>query len=412
LTAEEEQDIEDWVICRAQNGYPVAKSELLDSVQQFVLKSKRNNPFSNGRPGRHWYEKFRNRHPNVSNRTAQHLTLNRASVTQEDLKEWFLEVQKYLESKNLLDVDPSRVFNCDETNIQLLPKPDKVIAEKGARSVYKVVNASEKESLTALFMYGADGSRVPPMVMFKFKESVPKRIIECFPVDFSIGVSDGWMTAETFFKYVTNVFYPYLVTKGTQFPVILYFDDHSSHINIPLVKFCREKLIELIVLFPNATYLIQPLDIAFFHPFKESWRKAVSKWKDDNQIKKLKHENFGPVLKQALIIFEEEGKCVQSGFRASGLMPFNPNKVDYNVLQKRIKKKNTLVENDQRADNLENKIEHVNKLDKLDVIKGFEETLPDDLLSQFKDAEVLGQWINDVQNVGLFNHWLHMKSIF
>jgi len=51
-------------------------------------------------------------------------------------------------------------------------------------------------------------------------------------------------------------------------------------------------------------------------------------------------------------------------------------------------------------------------LDKLDVIKGFEETLPDDLLSQFKNAEVLGQWINDVQNVGLFNHWLRMKSIF
>jgi len=139
-------------------------------------------------------------------------------------------------------------------------------------------------------MYGADGSRVPPMVMFKFKESVPKRIIECFPVDFSIGVSDnGWMTAETFFEYVINVFYPYLIIKGTQFLVILYFDGHSSHINIPLVKFCREKLIELIVLFPNATHLIQPLiDITFFHPFKESWRKAVSKWKDDNQIKKLK----------------------------------------------------------------------------------------------------------------------------
>jgi len=110
-------------------------------------------------------------------------------------------------------------------------------------------------------------------------------------------------------------------------------------------------------------------------------------------------------LKQALIIFEEEGKCVQSGFRASGLMPFNPNKVDYIVLQKRIKKKHTLVENDRRADNLENKIERVNKLDKLDVIKGFEETLPDDLLSQFKDAEML-------INVGLFNHWLCMKSIF
>jgi len=49
----------------------------------------------------------------------------------------------------------------------------------------------------------------------------------------------------------------------------------------------------------------------------------------------LTKEHFPNVLKKALDSFTEEKKVVQSGFRASGLMPFNPEAVDYNVLEKK-----------------------------------------------------------------------------
>jgi len=55
-------------------------------------------------------------------------------------------------------------------------------------------------------------------------------------------------------EYITNIFYPWLVEQKTEFPVILYMDNHSSHLNLPLVTFCREKQIELTILPPNSTH--------------------------------------------------------------------------------------------------------------------------------------------------------------
>lgn len=157
FSTQEEQEIVSWVIYRAERGYPVTKPELLDSVQAYVTSLKRETPFVEGRPGRHWYDGFRKRHPELSIRTVQHLTADRASVTEEDMKEWFVEVDKHLTSKDLKNIEPSRVFNCDETSVKLCPKPAKVLTRKGARSVYKLVEENEKECLTTLFMYNAEG---------------------------------------------------------------------------------------------------------------------------------------------------------------------------------------------------------------------------------------------------------------
>lgn len=81
LTVEEENDIVKWIEFRAESGYPATKSELLDNVQNYILKLNRKTPFTNGRPGRHWYEAFQKRHKDIATRTAQHLTLTRALVT-------------------------------------------------------------------------------------------------------------------------------------------------------------------------------------------------------------------------------------------------------------------------------------------------------------------------------------------
>ena len=64
----------------------------------------------------------------------------------------------------------------------------------------------------------------------------------------SIETSDrGWITAESFYEYITNVFYSWLKTNII-FPVILFMDGHSSHLILPLSNFCRQHEIELIVL--------------------------------------------------------------------------------------------------------------------------------------------------------------------
>ncbi|XP_026669809.1 uncharacterized protein LOC113464416 [Ceratina calcarata] len=162
LSTEVEKEIIHWILYRAERDYPVSKTELLDSVQAYIRRLKIQTPFTNDRPGRHWYENFRQRHQQITLRTPQQLTLIRAQVSEDDLRGWFEEVKAYLVKNNLLNIHPSRVFNCDETNIQLIPKSEKILTRKGATTAYKVVHGYEKESITALFMYAADGTRAPP----------------------------------------------------------------------------------------------------------------------------------------------------------------------------------------------------------------------------------------------------------
>ena len=337
LDANEEKEIEQWIFDRAKMGIPVTKDDLLSAVETYVTSSNKNTPFIANRPGRHWYEGFKRRHPDITIRTPQHLSHKRAEVTREDLQDWFREQRDYLSSKNLLNICPTRVFNCDETNVALCPKSNKILTRKGSLTAYKITD-DVKMGITVLFMYSAAGKRAPPMILFQYKEKLPKNIIAKIPTGWGIGISEnGWMTLELFYEYMTNVFYLWLLQEKIEFPVVVYLDNHSSHLTMPLVKFCREKQIEIIGLYPNSTHVLQPLDIAFFHPFKEIWKKIVTKWKNENNMKELRKEYVGIVIKKALEAMAEED-IIKNGFRASGLVPFNPSAVNYDILDKKNQK--------------------------------------------------------------------------
>ena len=408
LSPQIENEIVNWILYRAETGSPVSKGELLDSVQKYVISlgdQIPKTPFTNGRPGRHWFEKFRARHPQITIRTPQHLSNSRASVTEEDLRAWFCEIEINLKNKGLDQIQPSRIFNCDETNLLFIPKSEKVLTEKGAPSVYKIVDGGEKESLTVLFMYGADGTRAPPMLMFKYADKVPPSIIKSCPSGWGIGHSEsGWMTTETFYEYIRKVFYPWLLEQEIEFPIVIYLDGHSSHVTIPLVSFCRQTKIELICLFPNSTHIIQPLDIAFFHPFKNVWRNSILKYKSQNNITRLKKEHVASVLQEALQSFPNEKKTIQNGFRASGLVPLNPDAVQFNMLQK--KKKNKKKAEQCQPANYSQKTESMKQH-----LVTLEQNLSDDLINSFKEAEITGTRSKDIaDNRSLFEYWLRIKE--
>ena len=65
-------------------------------------------------------------------------------------------------------------------------------------------------------------------------------------------------------------------------------DGHSSHISLPLSTFCMNHGIELMALFPNATHLIQPMDVPVFHTLKTAWRHEVQNFRMNHEG--LNHE--------------------------------------------------------------------------------------------------------------------------
>ncbi|CAD6221977.1 GSCOCG00011682001-RA-CDS [Cotesia congregata] len=170
---------------------------------------------------------------------------------------------------------------------------------------------------------------------------------------------------------------------------------------MPLLTFWREKGIELIGLVPNSTHIMQPLDISFFHPFKETWKKSVPRWKNSKNVSRVKKEDFPLVLKFALDATAQEKNAVISGFKAAGLYPFDPSAVDYDVFDKRKKSKTTVTKENVQDEVTEDKEKH---------LLTFETNLSKNILKEFNTA-----WLNqtlpkDLEITSLYKYRLDVSE--
>lgn len=270
------------------------------------------------------------RHKQLSIRKPENVTMAAATVTESNIRKWFCEIERFLKDRDLLDAlkDPRRILNGDETSFLFDPVTKSVVATKGNRNVYMVQKSDPKKNVTVLFTFDAEGYIFPPDVILPFKR-FPKQLLMSFGADWGIGKSEkGWMDSENFMAYIRNILHPSLVKRNVPFPVVYFVDGHSSHTGIEAAELCSELNIILIALYPNATHIMQPADVAIFKPLKNSWSNCVDEWKLQNEGEKFTIEKFGPLLQRAM----DRGitvSTVLAGFRKCGLYPFDANAIDY-----------------------------------------------------------------------------------
>lgn len=128
LTTEEENRIKQWILENAKVGFPLHPDDVKDSVQRVLRSSQKRNPFKDSRPGVKWFNLFLKRHKEIVLKNAEVITKSRAAVSEENIKQWFSELQDYLTENNCIDMmnEPRRIMNCDET----CPKSGKVLGSK------------------------------------------------------------------------------------------------------------------------------------------------------------------------------------------------------------------------------------------------------------------------------------------
>jgi hypothetical protein len=124
-------------------------------------------------------------------------------------------------------------------------------------------------------------------------------------------------------------------------PVILITDNHPSHFSVEISKKCEELGIILVSLFPNSTFISQPLDCAVFAHVKDLWEKLI----DDERLYvpnfRINLENFGILLekvsKESVI-----KSIIERGFRITGLYPFNVEAIPFSKLHTKRNRRSTL----------------------------------------------------------------------
>lgn len=207
---------------------------------------------------------------------------------------------------------------------------------------------------------------------------------------------NGWMTGETFFEYVANIFHPWLVGQKVQFPVILFLDGHTSHLTMALSEYCSKNNIILIALCPNATHILQPLDVAFFRPLKMEWKKSVHCWRMEHSGQKINREVFAPILETTFKKMEKIPDIIKNGFRTCGLVPFNADNIRYSKYFKTVGD-NTSTENVQQQ-----------AVDDISVLKCLESKIAEDTLAMFQSSGE--NWDGPIEDKSLFFVWRNIRS--
>ncbi|CAG5001136.1 unnamed protein product [Parnassius apollo] len=117
--------------------------------------------------------------------------------------------------------------------------------------------------------------------------------------------------------------------EGLSGKKVVICDNLSSHLSLGVTELCQDHNTYFVFIPPNSTHLTQPLDVAFFAPLKKAWRKILLQYKMENPNQKAINKNYFPKLLTQLIktIEMNEVQNIKSGFRATGIYPFNPREV-------------------------------------------------------------------------------------
>jgi hypothetical protein len=122
-----------------------------------------------------------------------------------------------------------------------------------------------------------------------------------------------------------------MLIKGGPKPWLLFVDNHKSHHSLQVAEICQEHEIIMVGLPPNCTRLMQPNDVLFFGNLKLAFAAVLKELRCSEKLFYLNNENFARVLELS-IKKAAQSDVLKSGFRRTGLSPWDPEAPDYNQL--------------------------------------------------------------------------------
>jgi hypothetical protein len=219
--------------------------------------------------GHEWLYRFLNRHPTVRSIYAKQLEATRFNGASYDkVKAWFDAVAAKFQERVY---DNSNIWNMDESGFGVgESQTTKVLVPLDRQQQYKVV-VGKQEWVTVIECINAAGDALPPMIIFKGQNINSGWIPSQTPTDWHFAVSEnGWTSNILGLQWLIKVFEPQTRDKAAGRPRLLIADGHGSHIRADFIAHCMENDIDLLIMPPHCSHLLQPLDVGVFSAFKRA----------------------------------------------------------------------------------------------------------------------------------------------
>ena len=320
LSNHEEALITQHLVVAANWGYPLDTTELQLFVKHYLDRSGRKEArFKNNIPGVDWFYSFFKRHKGLTLRLSQNVKRSRAAVSHSDVSKYMNQLQVTLDG-----IPPENIVNYDESNLTDDPGNKKVITRKGVKHVTRIIDHS-KSSTSIMMSATASGRLLPPYVVYKAAH-LYDTWREGGPDGCRYNRSNsGWFDSMSFEDWFVKV--PLQYFKGCEGRKIIIGDNLSSHLSPYIIELCEKHNISFVFLPPNATHLLQPLDVSFFGPMKRTWKKIMGEWKlkqHRGQPACLPKEQFPRKLKELIDNMKPTmADAIKAGFRKTGIFPFS-----------------------------------------------------------------------------------------
>jgi hypothetical protein len=182
---------------------------------------------------------------------------------------------------------------------------------------------SRQEWITAIECVSAAGAAIAPLLIFKAKHTNTGWIPAQTPQDWRFSTSSsGWTSNSHGYEWLTTVFEPLTKPTDPTFRRLLIMDGHSSHITANVIAFCMRNSIDLLILPPHCSHILQPLDVDVFAPLKRAlaFETDATLRLDTGRIPRVKWvEMYIRARRKALA-----SHIILSGWRGAGLVPLSP----------------------------------------------------------------------------------------
>ena len=217
------------------------------------------------------------------------------------------------------------VYNMDETGVMLsMLGSVKFLVGKNDKRKHRGARV-KRTTVTAVECIGADGRYLNPMIIWP--ATTHRSNWTSFPTPgwhYACNES-GYTDSSISLQWLKRVFDPETKDRANGRPRVLILDGFGTHETLEILEYCFANNIILCRLPSHTSHKLQPCYVAAFAPLKTAYREQVERL-ERGGVNTIGEEHLTSLYKPA----RERAftpKNIKAGFAASGLFPFNPDRV-------------------------------------------------------------------------------------
>ena len=290
LTPQEEKALAAWISASAAVGNPV-QHDFICEMAEHLIKQRIGDDEIIPQLSDSWVPSFLRRHRHLKTIMTRAIEMSRMKeVTKEQVLHFNEEFRRLIKEHNIRLED---IFNVDETGFyycQILwqlsvgcsigtAQTSNCVVDISASKAYEA-QPGRQEWVTVIECVSTTGKEIPPYIIFKGQKLMSHWFPEIKPKGWKFGANvSGWMNNfhdMEWIKHFDSATRPALQSLDDY--CLLVCDSYDSHISADFVAYCIYNHINLILLLPHSSHLMQSLDVGVFKPLKQAILTQISQF--------------------------------------------------------------------------------------------------------------------------------------